>query len=482
MAGKKQKLVARSLDPNRGNSVWIAMIVVGIALKFALLLTSQTLPDGDEAVEGLMAMHIVSKGVHPVYPYGVNYGAGAGWEAHLAAVPFLIFGPSTVALKSVGLFHYLITLMIVGAIAFKLGGKPVALIAMGLFATAPQVSQWALKVGGGHQVAIVLGLGGLACLIYGHRVAALALLPLAALAHPIVLPYSAVLCAGILITDKTWRDRLIHTISLGIFAGVQYLLLRPPEDTVWNPVSTAFEAEVRLLALPRLGIGLFCPNLNMTQLPLNWYGLFGMIWLVAFAWSLFHKSQPRWIQVALLGAAGILLIVRSHDLAPRHLLMASPLAVIAIACVPTFGEARRQFLLVALSLLGCVAHVTTMFDPCIYGPGNQSTGVDRANFASLMSKMDQENVRFVYCFDPMLQWNIDFDSREKVVARWMAPTDRVPEYVRAVDEAFRNGERVGVVAPMNQSPPIQYTLITDAVPRIVHEYFLTLPPPATELK
>lgn len=447
------------------------MIVVGIGLKIALLMTSQTMPDGDEAVEGLMALHINSKGVHPIYPYGVNYGAGAGWEAHLAAILFLMFGPSTIALKSVGLFHYLITLGIVYAIGRCWRGNEVGLMAAGLFATAPQTAQWALKVGGGHQVAIVLGLGGLACLIYGRRIAALALLPLAVIAHPIVLPYAAVLCVGILITDRTWLHRWLHFMLLTVFAGVEFLILRPPSSTVWNPVSTSFEWEVRLLALPRLLVGLFCPNLNGTQFPLNWDGLVGGIWLLAFLFSVFRKAQPRWNQVALLGTAGMLLIVRSYDLAPRHFLMASPLAVIAIVCAPSFGQAWTRRLPVLLATLGCLVHVGAMFDPCIYGPGMQSFGVNRENFDALMKKIQNEKIHHVYCTDAMLQWNIDFASRETVVARWYAQDDRVPEYVRAVDDAFRKGDRVGVVGPMDRSIPPKFILVTDRVPQIVNENF-----------
>ena len=348
-------------------------------------------------------------------------------------------------------------------------------MAAGLFATAPQTAQWALKVGGGHQVAIVLGLGGLACLLYGKRIAALALLPLAALAHPIVLPFSAVLCAGILVTERTRRSRMIHFAVLVGFAGVEFLLLRPPANTVWNPVSTAFEWEVRLIALPRLLIGLFCPNLNSTRFPLDWDGIVGAIWLLAFVFSVCRKAQPRWNQIALLGTAGILLIVRSYELAPRHLLMASPLAVIGIVCAPPFVQSWGRGLPALLGLLGCVVHVGAMFDPFIYGPGPQSAGVNRENFDSIMSKMRDEKIHFVYCFDPMLQWNIDFASRETVIARWISPDDRVPEYVHAVDEAFRKGERIGVVAPADRSLPPRFMLVTESVPRIVHEYFPNSP-------
>ena len=229
---------------------WIGAIVIGIALKIGLLITSQSMPDGDEAVEGLMAMHILAKGVHPVYPYGINYGAGAGWEAHLAALLFAIFGPSEVVLKCVGLFHYLVTMGLVAALARFWRGPNAGLLAAGLFATAPQTAQWALKCAGGHQVAVILALAAWLCVLRGQIALAVVLLPLAAFAHPIVLPFVAAITVCLLIFCNSWRDRGLRFVGVVVAAVIELVLLRPPSQSVWNPMSTSIDLPKRLIAFP----------------------------------------------------------------------------------------------------------------------------------------------------------------------------------------------------------------------------------------
>lgn len=86
---------------NQKQTVHLAVVVVvllalSLGLKIALLMTSQSMADGDESVEGIMAMHLVEEGTFQVYPYGVNYGAGAGVEVLIAALTFKLFGVSDV--------------------------------------------------------------------------------------------------------------------------------------------------------------------------------------------------------------------------------------------------------------------------------------------------------------------------------------------------------------------------------------------------
>src|SRR5262245_11777738 len=56
--------------------------------------------NADEAVEGLMASHVL-RGEHPAFLWGQNYKGVP--EVYLAAAVFAIAGPSVMALKSVTL-------------------------------------------------------------------------------------------------------------------------------------------------------------------------------------------------------------------------------------------------------------------------------------------------------------------------------------------------------------------------------------------
>src|SRR5881392_149966 len=80
--------------------LFLGLLIFFAAVRFAVLLTSQTHVHSDEAIIGLMAKHIFEGRYFPFYMYGQPYNAGAAWEAYLAAVTFAFFGVGVVQLKS----------------------------------------------------------------------------------------------------------------------------------------------------------------------------------------------------------------------------------------------------------------------------------------------------------------------------------------------------------------------------------------------
>jgi hypothetical protein len=87
-----------------------------------------------------------------------------------------------------------------------------------------------------------------------------------------------------------------------------------------------------------------------------------------------------------------------------------------------------------------------MSDPVVHGPDPQDRGVRRANVADVLAQLDARGVRYVYCSDPMFQWNLVWASREHVLARWVDPVDRVAAYPARVDAARRAGAPIALVA------------------------------------
>jgi hypothetical protein len=450
----------------------IAVVLIGIGLKFALLATSQSLPDGDEALEGLMARHILTRGVHPIYPYGVNYGIGAGWEAHAAAAAFALFGESTAALKSVGLFHWLLTLGLVAALAYTWAGRQAALAAAALFAAAPQSAQWSLKVAGGHQVAVVLALAAFWSTFHRRwSVAALILAPLAILAHPVVLPFSVATIALVLFNAGDTRTRIARTAIVATAGLLEFAIFRPPQRTVWNPLSESFDLTATIAAVPRMAVGLFTPNLNAMSLSLNMNTVVAGVWLAALLVAALKWRRPAVCLVGLLAPWAILAIVASAELAPRHILIIAPVAAAVVACAFPLRTTLNLTLLGVLIVTGLTVQGIELRNPMIYGPGTQSAGVERENFRAVLAELQRSPVRHVYCVDPMLQWNIIFASGENIIARWYDAHDRVPEYPALVDQARRAGEPVAVVYPVANSVPPRYAIIFDPSAALIDHYF-----------
>lgn len=77
--------------------LWIA-IALGVLMRVVLTVHTNAMIDGDEAMVGIQAEHIL-QGQYPTYFYGQAYMGSL--EAYLAAAIFAVFGPSNWALRAV---------------------------------------------------------------------------------------------------------------------------------------------------------------------------------------------------------------------------------------------------------------------------------------------------------------------------------------------------------------------------------------------
>src|SRR5207302_8101869 len=84
----------------RRHALFVGVLVLTAAARFAILLASQTHVHSDEAIIGLMGKHILEGRYFPFYMYGHPYNASAAWEAYLAAIAFALFGVCVITLKS----------------------------------------------------------------------------------------------------------------------------------------------------------------------------------------------------------------------------------------------------------------------------------------------------------------------------------------------------------------------------------------------
>jgi hypothetical protein len=78
----------------------IVALALGILGRLVLIVRTNAMIDGDEALVGIQAEHIL-RGEHPAYFYGQAYMGSL--EAYLAAALFRVFGPSAWALRAVPL-------------------------------------------------------------------------------------------------------------------------------------------------------------------------------------------------------------------------------------------------------------------------------------------------------------------------------------------------------------------------------------------
>src|SRR5438093_6599191 len=132
----------------RRHVLFVGVVVLIAAARFAILLTSQAHVHSDEAIIGLMGKHILEGRYFPFYMYGQPYNAGAAWEAYLAAIAFALFGVSVISLKSCIVASSLLCLFLFYRMCLALYDGRTALLATIVFAVTPSLLKWHFQVRG----------------------------------------------------------------------------------------------------------------------------------------------------------------------------------------------------------------------------------------------------------------------------------------------------------------------------------------------
>jgi len=136
-------------------AVPLALLVCAAALRLVLLTTPWPPMRADEATMGLMAIHI-THGARPLLFYGQDYMGSL--EAFLAAPLFLLFGPSTVALRLPLVALYLVFLLAIYLLGRRLAGSGPALVALIMLALGSQDTIWKeLEATGGYMETLACG-------------------------------------------------------------------------------------------------------------------------------------------------------------------------------------------------------------------------------------------------------------------------------------------------------------------------------------
>ena len=109
---------------------WLVLVglaaVAGTALRVWVYRSSMGVPDSDEAVVGLMALHVLD-GELPVFFWGQGFGGSQ--EAILTAPLFWAFGPSWLALRIVPTALTAVAAVVVWRVGRRTIGEPAATVA-----------------------------------------------------------------------------------------------------------------------------------------------------------------------------------------------------------------------------------------------------------------------------------------------------------------------------------------------------------------
>jgi hypothetical protein len=139
------------------NRRFFALLFGAIAIggRLPFLVTGKIPFDSDEAVEGLMALHVL-RGELPAFFWGQAFKGVP--EVYATAAAFAMFGPSVAVLKSVTLGVFAVYVALNFALLDKLASRWVAVSAsMLLIAAPPALVFWSLDASAEYIVIMLLG-------------------------------------------------------------------------------------------------------------------------------------------------------------------------------------------------------------------------------------------------------------------------------------------------------------------------------------
>src|SRR5437763_16831324 len=100
-----------------------AIVVIGLLLRLSLLVRSNWLLEGDDALSALMALGVL-EGDRPIMLKNQTYAAA--WEPYAMALGYVLFGVSRISAKLPALIGSLATICTTYLLAREAAGRPSA--------------------------------------------------------------------------------------------------------------------------------------------------------------------------------------------------------------------------------------------------------------------------------------------------------------------------------------------------------------------
>ena len=158
-----------------GTRTWVPeLAALGVAAAFLAgsltwVLTTHRIPDSsDQAVVGLMALHILHGQGHPVFYFGSTYAGSL--EAHFLAVVFFVFGASSAVYRSASTFLVLLIVAGVWRLTRQAFGARSAMFAVAYLALPPFFFLYKGLTSDGHYAAAqLIAIGLFASALWQHE-------------------------------------------------------------------------------------------------------------------------------------------------------------------------------------------------------------------------------------------------------------------------------------------------------------------------
>ncbi len=458
-------------DAFRSPAFWL-LIAALLATKLIALFTFGHWADADECVVGIMAKHILERGVHPLYYYGQNYAGGGSIEAHTAALFYRLFGMSGYSLKLAALVYTLAGAVVLYGLTVRLADKRTALFALLIYILMPGLIKWGLKTRGGYVVMLPLVPGMFWMvdrIVHRDRVDHAAILALLAMVAVGMWNMQSILPLVVLIAlfiggywfRRRRFDLLLGYAAYGVAAGaVAVWWYVQGSSGMMDTLFQADRSDVVKQVLTRLGVivsagfsDFFQPFLNDMVEGFSWPApVTYVLFICAFgfvAWRIYSERprlNPTLIPVLLYIPVHLFSFAAASPrvmICPRYLFPIIPaIAVIGAVALARMPRPIRSVLVGYVVLAFAFFNIGLMRNPRLYEHGVFYNPADIRGLAKVLEDLDVRFVRTTY----VMEWRLLFETQERVIAVNLREPIRYAPYRRQLQDAARQpGVRIAFV-------------------------------------
>jgi hypothetical protein len=409
---------------------WIALLAVvgvaGLALRVWIYRSALGVPDSDEAVVGLMTMHLLD-GEWTTFFWGQGFGGSQ--EAILTAPLFALFGPGWLALRAVPIALTGVTAIVVWRVGRRTLGEPAAAFAGCLMWVWPPFLLQRLT----HQYGFYAS-GVLSC-------ALLLLLALRTVERP-TRARSAVF--GLVLGLSLWGSAQVLPVVVGVVAwtgwrcrvwlrrawiSAVFAVVGALPSLVWNvghdwaslhstiADTTSYTHRLRIFVSPLLGmlLGLRTPYTQERLLPaaLTFLAYAALALLLVYGAYRARRTDASvlYVVAAVFPFVYALAPQTLFSQEPRYLLVLAPVVVLLVAQLATSYVRGVVVLCVALAL--SVATIARM-ETYAHDVAPQPPKAPRS-LTPLVETLDRLGLDRVYA-DFWLAYRLTFETQERIVA------------------------------------------------------------------
>lgn len=438
------------------SEIWIVLIAV--ISRIPQLVSDKLILDGDECVVATMAKHLMQGSDFSLFFWGQSYGFS--FVETVSIIPFyVLLGYSTLAVKLA-----MLSLWIAGTIYLykaiqKLPGNNdrLTFILILILILSPAWGIWSMKARGGYLTAYTLSSLAL-YIIFRREEVSRSTAIICGILTMLVYESQMLWLTGLLplVLFQLIRSKGIMNFiffAMSVMAGVIFFHYYKLQLSNYYQMHI-FYPDTMIDKLQRIPKYLYVSQhgryffgyLNSPNLFNAAFAIAAVIIMIllpmAGLYYLVKRQRNALLFILSTIFVPVLLVATffTTDIQPRFLLPMTGYALIAIKLLNNIAPGvLLKIKLSVYGFLGCgIVSMITLYN--FYFLDSTIASLDL-----LINKLKSEGVYYVFCTDGMLEWQINFYSDEKVIARSRWLLGRYPPFNDRVDEALDNGAPVAVM-------------------------------------